>query len=98
MKEDQSLFSEKALLKALKTIGNLYENMYKIAYFEKLKKNPLFQKNEKVSNWKLANFETVENLGYIIPCFLVSEFSILLYNQNQKHGFKKLGKKLQRYE
>ena len=41
------------------------------------------KENEKVANRKLVN---LRNLGKVIPSFLISEFSILLYSQNRKHG------------
>ena len=46
-----------------------------------------------MANRKLGNLGNLINLGNIIPSFHISEFSILGYNQNKKHGFKNLGKK-----
>ena len=51
----------KNLFKALKTIEKLYENMYKIVYFEILKK--IISKNGKMSNQKLGNIKNLGNLG-----------------------------------
>ena len=48
---------------------------------------------EKVANRKLGNLRNLGNLGNITPSFLISKFSILPYSQNQKLGFKNLGKK-----
>ena len=46
-----------------------------------------------MANWKLGNLGSLQNLGEIIPSFLISKFSILPYSQNRKLGFKNLGKK-----
>ena len=44
------------------------------------------KENEKVANRKLGKVGNLRNLGKVIPSFLISEFSILLYSQNRKHG------------
>ena len=64
--------------------------------FEKknYKRKKIKKENEKVANQKLGK---VENLGKIIPSFLISEFLILPYSQNRKLGFKNLGKKFPRF-
>ena len=69
----------------MKTKHNI-DRKYGIAYCRILKKKS-FLKNEKVANRKLGN---LENLGNIIPSFLISKFSILPYSQNRKLGFKNL--------
>ena len=53
--------------------------------------------NETVANWKLGKVGNLGNLGKIIRSFLFSEFSILPYSQNPKHGFKNLGKKFPKF-
>ena len=73
----------------MKTKHNI-DRKYGIAYCRILKKKS-FLKNEKVANRKLGN---LENLGNIIPSFLISKFSILPYSQNRKLAFKNLGKKI----
>ena len=45
-----------------------------------------------MANQKLENLENLGNLRNITPSFLISKFSILCYSQNQKLGFKNLGK------
>ena len=45
-----------------------------------------------VVKWPSRKLGNLGNLGNIIPSFLISEFSILLYSQNRKLGFKNLGK------
>ena len=50
-----------------------------------------------MANRKPGKIEKVGNLGKIIPSFLISEFSILPYNQNRKLGFKNIGKKFPRF-
>ena len=46
-----------------------------------------------MANRELRNLGSLENLGNIIPSFLISKISILSYSQNRKLGFKNLGKK-----
>ena len=58
------------------------------------KEKKIKKENEKMANRKLGK---VGNLGKVIPSFLISEFSILPYNQNQKLGFKNLRKKFPRF-
>ena len=60
--------------------------MYKIVYFEILKK--IISKNGKMSNQKLGNIKNLGNLGQITPSFLVLEVSVL----TRGLGFKKLEK------
>ena len=67
-----------------------------IAYCKILKRKS-FLKNKKVANWKLRNLRNLGNLGNIIPSSFIFEFSILLYSQNRKLGFKNLGKKFPRF-
>ena len=43
-----------------------------------------------MKKWQIRN---LGNLGSFISSFLISKFSILPYSQNQKLGFKNLGKK-----
>ena len=50
-----------------------------------------------MANRKLGNVGNLGNLGKIIPSFLMSEFSILLYNQNRKPEFKNLEKIFPRF-
>ena len=50
-----------------------------------------------MANRKLGKVGNLGNLGKVIPSSLVSEFSILPYSQNQKLGFKNLGKKFPRF-
>ena len=50
-----------------------------------------------MANRKLGNVGNLGNLGKIIPSFLMSEFSILLYNQNRKPEFKNLEKFFPRF-
>ena len=47
-----------------------------------------------MKKWQIKNFGNLGNLRNIIPSFLISEFTILLYSQNQKLGLKNLGKNL----
>ena len=47
-----------------------------------------------MANRKLGN---LGNLGNIIGSFVISEFSILPYNENRKFGFENLGKKFLRF-
>ena len=77
----------------MKTIPNI-DIKYGIAYFRILKKK---KKKEKMANWKLAKVENLGNLEKTIPSFLISEFSILLYSQSRKVGFKNNGKKIPRF-
>ena len=53
----------------------------------------MFLKNKKEANRKLGNLGNLENLGNIIPSFLISKLSILPYSQDRKLEFKNLGKK-----
>ena len=46
-----------------------------------------------MANRKLGKVGNLENLGKVIPSFLISEFSILPCSQNRKLRFKNLGKK-----
>ena len=75
--------------KALKTIHNIDIKKTEPPTLEYWKN--IFLKNEKMANQKLRN------LRNIIPSFLISEFSILPYSQNQKFGFKNLRKKFPRF-
>ena len=50
-----------------------------------------------MANRKLKNLGNLGNLRKIIPSFLISEFSFLLYSQIRKLGFKNLGKKIPRF-
>ena len=50
-----------------------------------------------MANRKLAKVENLGNLEKTIPSFLISEFSILLYSQSRKVGFKNNGKKIPRF-
>ena len=45
-----------------------------------------FWKTRKVANRKFGNLGNLENLGNVIQSFLISEFSILPYSKNRKHG------------
>ena len=75
--------------------------IYKLKYrtektFTKKEKR-MKKENEKVANRKLEKVGNLKNLGKVIPSFLISEFSILLYSQNRKHGLKNIGKKSPRF-
>ena len=51
----------------------------------------------KLANRKLGKVRNLENVGKIIPSFLIPEFSILPYSRNRKLGFGILGKKFPRF-
>ena len=50
-----------------------------------------------MANRKLGNLKNLVKLGNIITSFLISEFLILPYSQNQKFGLENLGKKFPRF-
>ena len=52
---------------------------------------------KKVANQKLRKVGNLGNFRKIVPSFLISEFLILPYSQNQKLEFKNLGKKFPRF-
>ena len=77
-------------MKALKTIENLYKNMYQIALIQLLKK-VISKKSDKSKTRK-----TQKSLKSRI-CFSEFSRSSVFDSQNRKLGFKRLGKKILRF-
>ena len=75
----------------------IFKNMYEwlVLYFRILKKKIFV--NENMPNRKLGKVGNLENVGNIIPSFLIPDFSILPYSQNRKLRFEILGKNFRNF-